>query len=94
MAISTDYKRTFVLVSKKEYKYLDTIKSIYNEQLEHDKRRLIKNIKFMSVSCLYQIAIKLLILDIDRHIDTTLSKEENHKRIYNFLSGKDFRRKK
>lgn len=94
MAISKGFKRTYVLVSDKEYEYLDTIKNIYNDELEHDKNRIIKNIRFMSVSCLYQIAIKLLILEIDKRIDTSLTKEENHKKIYNFLSGKDFRRKK
>ena len=74
--------------------YLKTISNIYNEQLEKLKfseRMKLSNSakKKLNVSKLVYIAIGNLIIQIDKHFDLKKSKEENHKEIFDFLSGLD-----
>jgi hypothetical protein len=74
--------------------YLKTICNIYNEELENIKFCEIMKLsnsakKKLNVSKLIYIAIGNLIINIDKNFDLKKSKEENHKAIFNFLSGID-----
>ena len=74
--------------------YLKTICNIYNDELSKlkycDKVKLSDNSKKkLNVSALVYLAIGNLIIQIDKNFDLKKSKEENHKAIFNFLSGQD-----
>lgn len=72
--------------------YLKTICNIYNEQLAKlkyaDKVKLSETArKKLNVSKLIYLAVGNLIINIDNHFDLKKSKEENHKNIFDYLSG-------
>lgn len=74
--------------------YLKTICNIYNEELNKlnyaEKLKLSNTSrKKLNVSKLFYIAIGNLIINIDKNFDLKESKEENHKKIFRYLSGLD-----
>ena len=83
--ISNENKRVFVTVSKEQYEYLERIVCIYNQELDKIPYRLCQKKYKMSVSGLFALAIGNLTLQIDKRLDTKLSKDENYKRIFKFL---------
>lgn len=83
--VSKENKRVYVTVSKNTYDYLDRIVKIYNKELGKLKNRRLERYYKLSVSKLYYMAIGNLIFQIDSNLDANLSRQENYKRIFNFL---------
>ena len=81
-----------VVIDKDLNDYLKTITKIFNDELSklnYSQKKTYGSypLKKLSVSGLIHIAIGNLILQIDKRFDLKQSKEINHLKIFNFLSG-------